>query len=76
MSFRLLVRFPGRRGIPGYGECDLASEALSVCRRLAKSSVQVEKILDLRAGGETPLTVPELEAMAQRERFERNKAAS
>ena len=75
MSFRLIVRFPGRRGIPGYSECALASEALSVCRRLAKSSVQVEQILDLRAGDETPITAAELEAMAQRERVGRHRAA-
>jgi hypothetical protein len=75
MSFRLLVRFPGRRGVPGYSDCALASEALAVCRRLARSSVQVEKILDLRAGDETPITTAELEAMAQRERVDRHRAA-
>lgn len=70
MSFRLIVRFPGRHGIPGISECALASEAFTVYRRLGKSSVRVEQILDLRAGHETPITGAELEAMAQRERLD------
>jgi len=75
MSFRLIVRLPGRRSIAGYSECALASEAFIVYRRLARTSVRVEKILDLRAGRETPITGAELEAMAQRERCDRHKAA-
>jgi hypothetical protein len=75
MSFRLIVRLPGRRDIAGYSECVLASEALTAYRRLARSSVRVEKILDLRAGHETPITGAALEAMAQRERCDRHKAA-
>lgn len=75
MSFRLIVRLPGRRNIAGYSECALASEAFTVYRRLVRTSVRVEKILDLRAGHETPITGAELEAMAQRERCDRHKAA-
>jgi hypothetical protein len=75
MSFRLIVRLPGRRNIAGYSECALASEAFTVYRRLVRTSVRVEKILDLRAGQETPITDAELEAMAQRERCDRHKAA-
>jgi hypothetical protein len=75
MSFRLIVRLPGRRNIAGYSECALAGEAFTVYRRLARSSVRVEKILDLRAGHETPITGAELEAMAQRERCDRHEAA-
>jgi hypothetical protein len=70
MSFRLIVRFPGRHGIPGISECTLASEAFTVYRRLGKSSVRVEQILDLRAGHEVPITGTDLEAMAQRERLD------
>ena len=75
MSFRLIVRLPGCRSIAGYSECALASEAFTVYRRLARTSVRVEKILNLRAGHETPITGAELEAMAQRERRDRHKAA-
>jgi hypothetical protein len=75
MAFRLIVRLPGRRGIPGLSECALASEAFSVYRRLAKARVQVEQILDLREGHETPITSAELEAMAQCERHDRHRDA-
>jgi len=68
-SFRLIMRLPGPRGLPGVSDCALASEAFTVYRRLARSSVRVEQILDLRAGGEAPITGAELEAMAQRERL-------
>jgi hypothetical protein len=70
VSFRLIVRLPGRSGLPGTSDCALASEAFTVYRRLAKSSVRVERILDLREGHEAPITGAELEAMAQRERLE------
>jgi hypothetical protein len=69
MSFRLILRLPGRHNLPGTSDCALASEAFAVYRRLAKTSVRVEQILDLRAGCEAPITGVELEAMAQRERL-------
>jgi hypothetical protein len=75
VSFRLIVRLPGRAGLPGTSDCTWASEAFTVYRRLAGTGVRVEKILDLRAGGKTPITGAELEAMAQRERCERHRAA-
>lgn len=75
MSFRLVVRFPGRNGIPGYCDCALASEALAVRRRLTKSNVQVEQILDLRTDEQGTVSAAELEALAQRERVERQRAS-
>ena len=73
MAFRLIVRLPGRRGIPGCSECALASEAFSVYRRVAKTTVRVEQILHLREGHETPITSAELEAMAQCEGRDRHR---
>ena len=73
MSFRLIVRLPGAHGIPGYSECALASDAFAIYRRLARTRVRVEQILDLRSGHETPISGPELEAIAQRERCDRHK---
>lgn len=68
MSFRLIVRLPGRHGLAGSGDCERASEALGFYRRLSRSRMKVEQILDLRQGREQPITAPELEAIAQRER--------
>lgn len=67
MSFRLIVRLPGRHGLAGSGECELASEALGFYRQLGRSRLRVEQILELRQGREIPITAPELEAIAQRE---------
>ena len=67
MSFRLIVRLPGRHGLAGSGECEFASEALGFYRQLGRSRLRVEQILHLRQGRETPITAPELEAIAQRE---------
>jgi hypothetical protein len=74
MSFRLIVRLSGDRGTPGYGDCALASDALALCRRLARTRVRVEEILDLRRGGETRISGSELEAIALRERRDRHEA--
>ena len=71
MSFRLIVRLPGERGMPGYAECALASEAFAIYRRLARTRLRVEEILDLRTGHRKPITEAELEAIAQRERRRR-----
>jgi hypothetical protein len=68
MSFRLVVRLPGERGGPGYSDCTLASDALSIYRRLSKTRRRIEKILDLRSDGERQITGHELEAIAQCER--------
>lgn len=67
MSFRLIVRLPGRHGLAGSGECELASETLGFYRQLGRSRLRVEQIVDLRQGRETPITAHELEAIAQRE---------
>lgn len=75
MSFRLIVRLSGDRGTPGYGDCALASDALALCRRLARTRVRVEEILDLRRGGQTRISEPELEVIALRERCDRHEAA-
>jgi hypothetical protein len=75
MSFRLIVRLSGDRGTPGYGDCALASDALALCRRLSRTRVRVEEIIDLRWGGETRISVPELEAIALGERRDRHAAA-
>ena len=75
MSFRLIVRLSGDRGTPGYGDCALASDALALCRRLARTRVRVEEILDLRRGGEARISGAELEAIALRERCDRHEAA-
>jgi hypothetical protein len=75
MSFRLIVRLSGDRGTPGYGDCPLASDALTLCRRLARTRVRVEEILDLRRGQGTRISGPELEAIALRERCDRHGAA-
>jgi hypothetical protein len=42
MSFRLIVRLPGDRGMPGYSDCTLASDAFSIYRHLARTRVRVE----------------------------------
>jgi len=73
MSFRLIVRLPGRGSPPAYSECALASDALTIYRRLARTRVRVEKILDLRACRENPITGAELEAIAQQERCDRHR---
>jgi hypothetical protein len=75
MSFRLIVRLSGDRGTPGYGDCASAADALALCRRLARTRVRVEEIIDLRRGGETRISGPELEAIALRERCDRHEAA-
>ena len=75
MSFRLIVRLSGDRGTPGYGDCALASDALPLYRRLGRTRVRVEEILDLRRGGEMQISGPELEAIALRERCDRRAAA-
>lgn len=75
MSFRLIVRLSGDRGTPGYGDCASASDALALCRRLARTRVRLEEILDLRRGGETRISGAELEAIALRERCDRHEAA-
>ena len=75
MSFRLIVRLSGDRGTPGYGDCALASDALALCRHLARTRVRVEEIIDLRRGVETRISGPELEAIALRERCDRHEAA-
>ena len=75
VSFRIIVRLPGSRGIPGYSECESATDAFSICQRLARGRIRVEQILDLRWGDERPISAPELEAIAQRERHGRRKAA-
>lgn len=75
MSFRLIVRLSGDRGTPGYGDCALASDAVALCRRLARTRVRVEEILDLRRGGETRISESELEAIALREHCDRHEAA-
>ena len=67
MSFRLIVRLSGDRGTPGYGDCISASDTLALCRRLASTRVRVEEIIDLRRGGKTRISGPELEAIALRE---------
>ena len=74
-SFRLIVRLPGGNGGPGYSECALASDALALCRRLARTRLRVEQVLDLRAGHERSISGPELEAIAQRERCDRHQAS-
>lgn len=75
MSFRLIVRLSGDRGTPGYGDCASASDALALCRRLARTRVSLEEIIDLRRGGETRISGSELEAIALRERSDRHEAA-
>jgi hypothetical protein len=75
MSFRLIVRLPGDRGMPGYSDCTLASDAFAIYRHLARTRVRVEEILDLRLGHETRITGLELEAIALRERCARHKPA-
>jgi hypothetical protein len=75
MSFRLIVRLSGDRGTPGYGDCALASDALALYRRLGRTRVRVEEILDLRRGREMQISGPELEAIALRERCDRHAAA-
>jgi hypothetical protein len=75
MSFRLIVRLSGDRGTPGYGDCASATDALALCRRLARTRVRVEEILDLRRGKETRISGPELEAVACHERRDRHEAA-
>lgn len=75
MSFRLIVRLSGDRGTPGYGDCALASDALALCRSLGRTRVSVEEIIDLRSGGATRISRPELEAIALRERRDRHEAA-
>lgn len=67
MSFRLIVRLSGDRGTPGYGDCALASDALALYRRLARTRARVEEILDLRQGREIRISGPELEAIALRD---------
>lgn len=76
MSFRLIVRLSGDRGTPGYGDCASAGDALALCRRLARTRVRVEEILDLRRGGEARISGPELEALALRERCDRREVAA
>jgi hypothetical protein len=70
MSFRLIVRLPGDRGTPGYGVCASASDALTLYRRMGRARVRVEEILDVRRGGKTRISAPDLEAIAMRERYE------
>jgi hypothetical protein len=67
MSFRLIVRLSGDRGTPGYGDCASASDTLALCRRLARTRVRVEEIIDLRRGEETRISGSDLEAIALRE---------
>jgi hypothetical protein len=76
VSFRLIVRLPGERGMPGYAECALASEAFAIYRRLVRTRLRVEEILDLRIGHCQPITEAELEAIAQRDRRRRHQAAT
>ena len=76
MSFRLIVRLPGERGGPGYSDCTLASDALAIYRRLSRTSLRVERILDLRSDRERQITGHELEAIAQRERCDRHRTAT
>ena len=75
MSFRLTVQLPGSRALRGYSECAQASEAFTVCRRLAGTRVRVVEILDLRSGDRKAITSAELEAIAQSERHRRHRAA-
>jgi hypothetical protein len=75
MAFRLTVELPGDRGMRGYSECLLASEAFSLYRHLAGTRVQVVEILDLRDGDRKVITSAELEANAQSERLGKHKAA-
>ena len=75
MSFRLIVRLSGDRGTPGHGDCALASDALALYRRLGRTRVRVEEILDLRRGGKARISSAELEAIALRERCERHEVA-
>ena len=75
MSFRLIVRLPGEDGLPGTGDCELASDAFALYRRLARTRLRVEEILDLRAGERRPITASELEAIAQSERRDRHLRA-
>ena len=74
MSFRLIVRLSGD-GTPGHGDCALASDALALYRRLGRTRVRVEEILDLRRGGKARISSAELEAIALRERCERHEVA-
>ncbi len=62
--------------MPGYAECALASEAFAIYRRLVRTRLRVEEILDLRTGHRKPITEAELEAIAQRERNRPRKAAT
>jgi hypothetical protein len=75
MSFRLIVRLPGERGGPGYSDCTLASDAFAIYRRLSRTRLRVEKILDLRSGRERQISGPELAAIVQRERCDQHEAA-
>lgn len=75
MSFRLIVRLSGDRVTPGYGDCPLASDALALYRRLGRTRARVEEIVELGRGGERRISGPDLEAIAQRERVDRHKAA-
>ena len=75
MSFRLIVRLPGERAGPGYSDCTRADDALAMYRRLSRTRLQVEKILDLRSGREQQISGPELEAIALSERCARSQAS-
>jgi hypothetical protein len=74
MSFRLVVRVSGDRGLFGVGEYERASDAFALYRRVTRSRARVEEIVDLRGGGEVSISSAELEAIALRERCRRYRA--
>lgn len=75
MSFRLVVRVSGDRGLLGVGEYELASDAFALYRRVTRTRARIERIVDLRDGEEKPISGAELEALALRERCELQRMA-
>jgi len=75
MSFHLIVQLPGNSKLRGHSDCSLACDAFPLYRRLARTSVRVVEIFDLRGGERRPITGAELEAIAQQERHQRHRAA-
>ena len=76
MSFRLVVRLPGDRRGPGYSDCTRASDAYAILRRLSRTRLRVEQILDLRSGRTQEISAPELGAIAQCERRDRGRTSA
>jgi hypothetical protein len=75
MRFRLIVRLPGAGGGLGYSDCTRADDALAIYRRLSRTRLKIERILDLRSGREQQIGGPELEAITLRERRMCNQAS-